>query len=92
MSSSQLVGCDELGVPGNHPEISVWNIAREGAWERYKLESDKYSEAIIEVVENKDVTIEEDMKMSLRTKASFMAGSSRFSSPGNRLLNVIEND
>ena len=40
---------------------------------------------------NDEAILIEDMKMSLRTKASYMAGSFRFSSPGNRLLNLIEN-
>ena len=37
----------------------MWNIAREGAWERYKLESNKQSEKIMEVIENKELSIEE---------------------------------
>ena len=40
----------------------IWNLASEGGWERYRIISDKFSESLEKVIDNKEIYIEEKMK------------------------------
>ena len=37
----------------------MWNLAKEGGWGKYRVESDKQSEKIIEIVKDDKISIEE---------------------------------
>jgi hypothetical protein len=39
----------------------VWNLAKEGGWEQYSLLSEKYSEVLENIIESKEISVEEKM-------------------------------
>ena len=39
-----------------------WNLAKDGGWDDYKIESDKVKDKLLEVVHNKNISIEEAKK------------------------------
>jgi exonuclease III len=54
---------------------TVWNFAKEGGWNRYKLLTEEYGDAFEKMVENEESTIDENMKKfdKLHEKIKFRA-------------------
>ena len=40
----------------------VWNLRKEGGWEKYQMLSDKYSESLENVIGSRETDMEEKMK------------------------------
>ena len=41
---------------------SVWNLRKEGGWEKYKNETEKVAQKVVDIVEKSELSIEECMK------------------------------
>ena len=56
-------------------EDAKWNLAKEGGWDTYKMETDKYKEKFENVIEDEELSIQDKMDKieKINTKIKFKA-------------------